>query len=215
MFTGLIEELGVIASVHRGETSAKIVVRAPKIAPELSVGDSIAVSGVCLTATEVTSGQFAADVMAETLRHTTLSEANPGDNVNLERALTLGGRLAGHLVTGHVDAVGRISKLRREDISTIMHIEAPREVLMFLAPRGSVAVDGVSLTVVDVFPDHFTVSLIPHTLENTTLGRKQSGDKVNVESDVVAKYVHQLLKYIREEKEEALTFSFLAEHGFL
>lgn len=217
MFTGLVEEVGVVRGISRGRDSARLVVEAPGVAAELKVGDSVAVNGACLTVVEHTPRSFTADVMAETLARTNLGLLEPGDRVNLERALRLGDRLGGHLVTGHIDGVGRIKRRREEDIAVLLEIEAPPEVMRYMVKKGSVAVDGVSLTVADVGRQSFLVSLIPHTAGRTTLGAKKPGEAVNLEADIIGKYVERLLAF-RHRGDGALqgiTLEFLGEHGFL
>ena len=219
MFTGIVEELGVLRSVRRGSDSARLVIGAEKILEDVRVGDSIAVNGVCLTAVSFTGREFAADVMAETLAKTNLGLLKPGDLVNLERALRLGDRLGGHLVTGHIDGVGRIKRRREQDIAVLLEIEAPPEVMRYVVKKGSVAVDGVSLTVADVGRQGFLVSLIPHTAGQTTLGAKRPGETVNLEADIIGKYVERLLSFSHRGSEaplgEGISLEFLGEHGFL
>lgn len=216
MFTGIIEELGVLRAVRRGAGSAQLVISAKKILEDTRVGDSISVNGVCLTAVSFTSSEFTADVMAETLAKTNLSSLNVGDRVNLERALRLGDRLGGHLVSGHIDGTGTVAKLEKHDIATLLTIEAPPEVMRYIIKKGSVAIDGVSLTVVDFKRGSFQVSLIPHTAHLTTLGFKKVGDTVNLEADIVGKYIEKLMDfYGNKNRESKISMDFLAEHGFL
>ncbi|HOV78523.1 MAG TPA: riboflavin synthase [Bacillota bacterium] len=216
MFTGIVEELGTLRSVRKGADSAQLVIAAEKIIPGLRIGDSVAVNGVCLTAVRFDDRGFTADVMAETLYKTNLGTLKSGDRVNLERALRLGDRVGGHLVSGHIDGVGTVSRLEKHDIATLVTVKAPDEVMRYVIKKGSVAVDGISLTVVDLTDDSFLVSLIPHTAASTTLGRKRIGDTVNLEGDIIGKYVEKLLN--RKENNTAgsgLTMGFLAEHGFI
>ena len=213
MFTGIIEELGRVRGIKGGREGARLTIEARGILADIRRGDSVAVNGVCLTVTEHTETAFAVDVMAETLAKTNLGRLRRGARVNLERALRLGDRLGGHLVTGHVDGVGTIVGRERQGIATVFAVRAPQEVARYLIPKGSVAVDGISLTVVNVMGDIFTVSIIPHTAALTTLGFKQPGDTVNLEADVVGKYVARLLR--REEGEQGITLDFLARTGFL
>lgn len=217
MFTGLVEEVGVVRGISRGRDSARLVVEAPGMAAEVRVGDSVAVNGACLTVVERTPRTFTADVMAETLARTNLGLLKPGDRVNLERALRLGDRLGGHLVTGHVDGVGRIRRRREEDIAVLLEIEAPPEVMRYVVRKGSVAVDGVSLTVADVDRQGFLVSLIPHTAARTTLGARRPGEPVNLEADIIGKYVERLLScYQRGDgAPQGISLEFLSAHGFL
>ncbi len=213
MFTGLVEELGILETRQGNKDGALLVIRARLVLEGLRVGDSVAVNGACLTATAVTGSGFEAEVMPETLRRTTLEKLGPGTPVNLERALPLGGRLGGHFVSGHVDAVGRVTLRRREGTALIFSFRAPPEVLRYIVPKGSVAVDGVSLTVATVEGTGFSVSLIPHTAAQTTLGQLGPGDAVNLEADLLGKYVARLLQPVAAE-EGKITLSMLRENGF-
>ena len=192
MFTGLVADLGEITDVEPTPDGARLTVRTP-LAAELSEGDSVAVDGVCLTATAVRDGAFRTDVMNETLRLTSLAETHPGTPVNLELAMRPTDRLGGHIVQGHVDGVGSISQVSEDGFSRRVTIEAPAEVLRYVVPKGSITVNGVSLTVAGLQDRCFTVSLIPETLQRTNLGRATAGDVVNLEVDVVAKYVERLV----------------------
>lgn len=197
MFTGLVEEIGEVLAVdHRGG-AAEVVIRAPRLAPQLGIGDSVTVSGACLTVTDRDAASFRADVMAETLSRTSLGGYRPGTPVNLERALTLTSRLGGHLVQGHVDAtVAVLSRQEHRDGATVrwdvVRLSLPASVARYVAVKGSVALDGVSLTVSGVAEGFFEVSLIPTTLATTTLGRAAVGAELNLEVDVVAKYLERL-----------------------
>lgn len=184
------------------------------VAGGLEIGESIAVNGVCLTVTDFDATTFTVDVMLETLKKTNLGLLKPGNRVNLERALRLGDRLGGHLVTGHVDGTGVVARLKECSIATEMWVEVPPELEKYLVPRGSVALDGVSLTIADLQPGALMVSLIPHTKEITTLGEKKIGDVLNIETDILGKYVHHLLS-AKETSRGGITKDFLAEHGFL
>lgn len=215
MFTGLVEELGVVSAVRFGLDSAVLVIRAVEVLKDAEIGDSIAVNGVCLTVTGLRDGEFSADVMAETLKRTNLGKLRPGDRVNLERALRLGDRLGGHLVSGHIDGVGTIIRQERHGIATVTTITAPPEVMRYIIKKGSVAVDGVSLTVVDFDHNSFRVSLIPHTAGATTLGYKGVGDLVNLEGDLIGKYVEKFMSNGNEEKRRGITLELLAEKGFI
>jgi riboflavin synthase len=196
VFTGIIECVGTVESLRPLGSAARIVVRAPSIASELRVGDSIAVSGACLTVTEVEGETFALDAIPETLERTALGELTPGSPVNLERALRAGGRLDGHIVQGHVDATGRVRDLARAGDDVRLAIDCPGELADALLPKGSVAVDGVALTVVNVEAKGFDVALIPYTLEATTLGGLEPGRRVNLEADVLGKYVRRHVERI-------------------
>jgi riboflavin synthase len=215
LFTGIIEEIGYVKRINQQSRSAQIEIKADKVLGDVAVGDSIAVNGVCLTVVAFDSQHFTADVMPETVSKTNLRELKPGSPVNLERALKLGGRLGGHIVQGHVDAVGTIVEKQILEIAIIYRIATEPELLQYVVPKGSVAIDGISLTVVDVFQDSFTVSLIPHTAHETVLGEKKPGDRVNLESDIIGRYVKHLMNRNHGEERQALNLSFLAEHGFI
>lgn len=215
MFTGIIEEIGTVKSLVVRSESAKLQIAARKVLADVRLGDSIAVNGVCLTVISFSPQEFTADVMPETLRKTNLVELKPGQVVNLERALALGGRLGGHLVSGHVDGTGRIRDRRLEENAVVVWIAAAREVLRLIVPKGSITVDGISLTVVDVSHDAFSVSLIPHTAEQTTLGHKAPGELVNLENDLIGKYVERLLATNQDFGKKDLNMDFLKANGFL
>ncbi|NPV29796.1 MAG: riboflavin synthase [Firmicutes bacterium] len=215
MFTGLVEEKGLVRSFVKGGPSGFLTIEARRVLEGLEEGDSIAVNGVCLTVTGFDSCAFTVDVMAETLEKTNIGLLAPGAVVNLERALKIGGRLGGHFVTGHVDATGAILSSRPRGIAVELWIKAPPEVESFLVPQGSVALDGVSLTVADLKPGAFMVSLIPHTREKTTLGSKRVGDLLNIEADIMGKYISYLLMRRGIGQSERITPEFLAEHGFI
>jgi riboflavin synthase len=192
VFTGLVEEAGHVAEVRPTDAGARLVIAAAGVVTDLALGDSVAVNGACLTAVEVTPGGFAVDCVAETLRRTTLGELAPGDRVNLERPMRLGDRLDGHLVQGHVDGVGTVRSVRAEGQSAVLEVAPPAPLLRYVVEKGSICVDGVSLTVAQRLSDAFTVALIPHTMAMTTLGPQALGRPVNLEVDVVAKYVESL-----------------------
>ncbi len=215
IFTGIVEELGKIGEIKRGSQSCQLDIEAGQVLADVKLGDSIAVNGVCLTVTAFETDRFTADVMWETLKKTNLEKLRSGDLVNLERALRLSDRMGGHLVLGHVDGVGRILEQRRLDIAIVTRVGCPTELLKYILPKGSVAVDGVSLTVVECLADSFTVSLIPHTAKLTTLGWKKPGDQVNLETDIIGKYVEHLLKKHGSTNEGKINLGFLQEHGFI
>ena len=192
MFTGLIEEGGRIAGIRAAEQGARLTVSAALVLDGLGIGDSVAVNGTCLTAVEIAADGFAVDAVAETLRRTSLGGLVVGDRVNLERPMRMGDRLDGHLVQGHVDGIGTVRSATPEGGSTVLEISAPPELLRYVVEKGSIAVDGVSLTVAGRLDDAFTVALIPHTMSVTTLGPQALGRAVNLEVDVVAKYVEAL-----------------------
>lgn len=216
MFTGIIEELGTVERVTRGRVSAILAIRAEAILSDLKIGDSVAVNGVCLTATSLTGHGFTADVMHETLDRSSLAGLGPGSRVNLERAMAANGRFGGHIVAGHVDGVGTIAAIEQDDNAIWFTITAPAQVLRYVVEKGSIAIDGISLTVARVETDRFAVSVIPHTAAVTLLGLRRTGDRVNLESDLVGKYVERLLRPAPEEKgqESKLTMEFLSQHGF-
>ena len=192
MFTGLVEDLGTVAAVDATADGARLTVRS-RLAGELGEGDSVAVNGVCLTAVAVGDGSFGADVMHETLRRSSLGEAREGARVNLELALRADGRLGGHVMQGHVDGVGTIEAVRQDGFARVVTISADAALLRYVVEKGSIAVDGVSLTVASVDEDGFDVSLIPETLERTSLGAAAPGTPVNLEVDILAKYIEKLL----------------------
>jgi len=229
MFTGLIAELGTAERLAEGSTSCQLTVRAQKILPGVKIGDSIAVNGVCLTVVHLQGNRFTADVMPETVRRTTLRQLQPGDRVNLEKALRPTDGLDGHIVQGHVEGVGTIREIAPEGNALVYHIETPKELLRYIVEKGSVAIDGISLTVTETDDTGFSVSLIPHTAKMTTLGYKSVGDSVNLETDILARYVEKMLglqktadglpdsrrtEIAGENSEDGLTEAFLRQHGF-
>ena len=193
MFTGIVEELGSVRRVLPGARAGKIVIAAHTVLEDVRIGDSIAVNGVCLTVVAVGEGEFSADVMPETLRKTGLGQLKVGDPVDLERAMAANGRFGGHIVSGHIDGTGVIKETRPEENAVIVTIEAPRNIMNLIVEKGSIAIDGISLTVADVGSSWFSVSLIPHTAAQTVLLKKHAGDVVNLENDIVGKYVQKLL----------------------
>lgn len=212
MFTGLVEEVGMLRSLREGPRSAVLDIAARTVLDGLRMGDSVLTDGVCLTVVAVRPDGFSADVMPETVRRTTLAERRPGDRLNLERALTLDARLGGHLVSGHVDGVGTVARVTPEGNALVVDVAAPEAVTRVSVPQGSVAVDGVSLTLVSVGGDTLRVSLIPHTAAATTLAALAPGRRVNLEADLIAKYVHA---FVEGRKPQAgLTWEKLAEAGF-
>ncbi len=193
MFTGIIEELGTVVSLEDQGDAVRLTVRGPSVTSDAAAGDSIAVNGCCLTVVTTGDGDFTADVMHETLAKTSLGAFEPGTRVNLERAVTPSTRLGGHIVQGHVDGTGAVVSRTPSEHWEVVEISVPAELERYLVDKGSITVDGISLTVVEVGPDTFTVSLIPETLARTTLGFKQPGDVVNLEVDVIAKYVEKMV----------------------
>ena len=206
MFTGIIEELGRVSLVQPD----RLVIKARKTLEGTGIGDSMCVNGVCLTVVEIGADRFAVEVVPETLRCSNLGLLRIGDAVNLERPLALGGRLGGHLVEGHVDNTGTLVSERLEGGAVLMRFQTTRDILRYVVGKGFIAVDGISLTVVEKDENSFTISLIPHTRQNTTLGKKRAGDTVNLEVDIIAKYVETLVK----PSARGVTAGFLEEHGF-
>ena len=209
MFTGIIEETGRMINIVRGSLSCRITIGAKEIFDDLKLGDSVAVNGVCLTAAKISGETFTADVMAETMRRTGLGSLAPGDQVNLERAMPLNGRFGGHIVSGHIDGTGTIIGMTHEDNAIWIRISADRALIRYIVEKGSVALDGISLTVAEVSTDSFAVSVIPHTAANTTLISKKNGDKLNIECDIIGKYIEKLSK-----PSSGITMEFLKENGF-
>lgn len=211
MFTGIVEEVGTIKQISPG----RLQIQAEIVLADTKCGDSIAVNGTCLTVTALGSNWFTADVMPETLRCTSLGQLKSGSPVNLERALTLNSRLGGHIVSGHVDGMGKIISLHDEGNAVLMEVSAAEDVMRYVVKKGSVALDGISLTVADIKTESFVVSLIPHTREVTALREKKAGDTLNIETDIIGRYTEKLLK-LNEEKAEPskLTREFLTKYGF-
>ncbi|MEW6246223.1 MAG: riboflavin synthase [Nitrospirota bacterium] len=194
MFTGIVEEMGVVTNLVKGITGTRLNILASTVLADLSIGASISVNGACLTVTSKAEREFSVDVSPETLSVTTLGSLAAGSPVNLERAMKLNERIGGHLVSGHVDGIGLIRTRRQDGNAVVLVIEAPKEVLRYCVPKGSITVDGISLTINDVTDRSLTVSVIPHTAKVTTLGIKQEGEHVNLESDLIGKYVERLLQ---------------------
>lgn len=211
MFTGIVEEMGIIKAQRRDAGGARLTITASTVLDGTALGDSINVNGVCLTVVEKGNTEFSADVAHETLKVTNLGDMRVGQKVNLERALQLSARVGGHLVTGHVDAVGRIKEKRQEGSSWRILMEAPADALRYIIKKGSVAVDGISLTVAEVDRTGFSVAMIPHTAKLTTLGFKTAGESVNLETDVIGKYIEKLLS---GRVESGLKLDQLKKSGF-
>jgi riboflavin synthase len=193
MFTGIVRERGRVASVEGDEKARRLEIDAPGISAQLAIGDSVSIGGCCLTATAVSNGHFSVTVVPESISRTTLARLSAGDEVNLETAARAGEPLGGHYVQGHVDGVGRVASVEPEEEGARLWVESPRELLRYCVEKGSIAVDGVSLTISALRDGAFEVALVPHTLEETTLGRLEMGDEVNLEVDVLAKYVEKLI----------------------
>ena len=216
IFTGIIEELGVVKSIAINGASGCITIKAKKVLEGTQLGDSIAVNGTCLTVTSINSDGFSADVMAETVKRTSLSQVGKGDLVNLERAMILNGRFGGHIVSGHIDGTGTITKYTKEENAIWVTIKAPDEILDLIVEKGSICIDGISLTVATVSDQDFRVSIIPHTAKETTLIHKKVGSLVNLENDIVGKYIKKLMENNQEEqakKASGLTMEMLEEYG--
>lgn len=223
MFIGIIEEIGKVEAVAKGSNSAVITIAAVKVLEDTKIGDSIAVNGVCLTVTSISGRKFSADVMAETLRRSSLGSLKHGSMVNLERAMAANGRFGGHIVSGHIDGVGVISSFEKEDNAVWVEIETPAKILRYIVEKGSITIDGISLTVAKLTDSSFAVSVIPHTGEETTLLNRNPGDIVNLENDIVGKYVERLMNFKTDDRDnkseeknnsDSITMNFLNEHGF-
>ena len=215
MFTGIVEEVGTIRAVRRGAHSSVLSIGCAAVLSDLKIGDSVAVNGVCLTATSQDEGGFTADVMHETLNRSSLGALTTGSHVNLERAMAADGRFGGHIVSGHIDGTGTISAIRRDDNAIWYTVEAAPSLLRYIVEKGSITIDGVSLTVAAVGETWFSISAIPHTVAVTILGEKRTGDTVNLETDIIGKYVEKLLRPQPETRQQSkITLEFLAENGF-
>ena len=216
MFTGLIEEVGTIESIIKSGKSGRMSIKADKVLTGTKVGDSISTNGVCLTVIRVAPKSFTADVMAETMRMSNLENLSSGDRVNLERALCLSERVGGHMVSGHIDGLGIITKIGNEDNAIWITIETSGDLLRYIVKKGSIAIDGVSLTVAYVDAAIFKVAIIPHTKSATTLEGKKAGDQVNLECDIVGKYIEKLLMPSSQKTDqENIHMDFLNKYGFL
>lgn len=213
MFTGIIEEVGTIAEVHPKSSGITVKIKAETALEDAKIGDSIAVDGPCLTVRDLELDGFVADISEETLRRTTLRSCKVGTRVNLERSLRLGDRLGGHLVLGHVDEIATISGWKHEGTSAIMQVAVSPKVKPYIAYKGSIAVDGVSLTIASISENKFEVALVPHTLQVTTLGGKRNGDIVNIEVDVMARYIETLMQN-QVPPSQTIDLEFLQKHGY-
>lgn len=217
MFTGIVEEIGTLAKVRPGAKSASLTISCKRILEDISVGDSISTNGVCLTVTHFDKSSFSCDVMHESLRRTSFDGLSLGSPLNLERAMPIGGRFGGHLVSGHIDGVGTITAIRQDDTAVWFTVSAAKSILKYIIDKGSITIDGISLTIAKVTSEDFSVSCIPHTLAVTNLGSKKVGNLVNLECDLIGKYVEKLLRFQEEEgmdKKSRISRDFLAEHGF-
>lgn len=211
MFTGIVEEVGTISKIK----SASLVIKADKVLEGTRLGDSIAVNGVCLTVVNIGNNEFEADVMPETKRCSNLSDVKPGDKVNLERAMAANGRFGGHIVSGHIDGEGSILEIKEEGNAFWYAVSAKEEILKYVIRKGSVTIDGISLTVAKVEDDGFYVSIIPHTRKETSLSCKKIGDRVNIECDMVGKYIEHFISFRDRKKESSLNEEFLRKFGYV
>lgn len=216
MFTGIVEEVGTIARIQKGAHSAVLDIEASTVLEGSKIGDSIAVNGVCLTVTSLRPQGFTADVMHETLNRSSLAQLKSGSRVNLERAMAANGRFGGHIVAGHVDGLGKIAKIQRDDNAVWYTIQAQPSILRYIVEKSSITIDGISLTVAKVTDDSFSISAIPHTVRVTVLRDRQVGDVVNLENDIIGKYVEKLLQPAPQPQKEPskLTREFLSQYGF-
>jgi riboflavin synthase len=219
MFTGIIEEIGEISAIQRGAESVVLTIKADKILEDTKTGDSISTNGVCLTAVEIGKGYFKADVMHETVDRSTLGRLSKGSKVNLERAMKADGRFGGHMMSGHIDGMGEIIGIIKDDNAVWYKISTKPEIMRYIIEKGSIAIDGISLTVAKVTKSDFSVSIIPHTLCQTTLALRKKGDKVNLENDMVGKYVEKFLTISNKNKGETnkskIDKLFLTSNGFM
>ena len=215
MFTGIIEEIGTIRAIQWGSKSAILTIGASTILEDVKIGHSINTNGACLTVTTFTKSEFSVDVMAETMRKTNLNLLKTGSAVNLERALRLSDRLGGHMVSGHIDGTGKITQVVQEEIATWFTIHAEKEILRYIIKKGSVAIDGISLTVADMSDSSFKVSIIPHTAKETTLLSKREGEIVNIENDLTAKYIEKFMTSEKNEVKRDIDLGFLKDNGYI
>lgn len=214
MFTGIVEEVGIIKGIKKGTDSAVLAIQAKTVLEDIHMGDSIAVNGVCLTVISFSGNEFSADVMHETLNRSALREARSGTAVNLERAMSANGRFGGHIVAGHVDGTGVVTAIEKDDNAVWFTLRAEPSILRYVVEKGSIAMDGISLTVAKVSDETFSVSLIPHTVANTALAKKRVGDTMNLETDMVGKYIEKLLQPQETPRKSGVTREFLLQNGF-
>lgn len=214
MFTGIVEEIGLVENVKKGPASASVTINAPAVTAGTKTGDSIAVNGICLTVTSLAGSTFTADIMHESLNRSSLSDLRRGSRVNLERAMAADGRFGGHIVSGHVDGTGIISAIREDDNAVWYTVRTSPAIMRYIVEKGSVTIDGVSLTVAAVTEDSFSVSVIPHTRQVTIMGDLRAGDKVNLENDIIGKYVEKFLKPEETSVKNNITREFLTRCGF-
>lgn len=209
MFTGIIEEIGIVRNIKKGIKSASLTVECGKISDDLKSGDSVATNGVCLTVTNISNSSFSADVMNETLSRSSLGSLNIGSRVNLERAMPANGRFGGHIVSGHIDGTGKIASIKKDDIAIWYTIKTTQNIMQYIIEKGSITIDGISLTIAKVTHDSFSVSVIPHTAKETTLSEKSIGCFVNLENDIVGKYIAKF-----SQSYNGITKEFLIKNGF-
>ena len=219
MFTGIVEELGSVVSLKRGSKAAILTIKGEKIFEDLRLGDSVAVNGVCLTATHISGNTFQADVMNETFHRSSLENLKKGDVVNLERAMAANGRFGGHMVAGHVDDTGELLSIKQDDNAVWFTIKISPKIRKYCIEKGSIALDGISLTIAKLTKDTVSVSMIPHTIKNTNFGYKKPGDRINLENDMVGKYIDQLIHFTQEDEYKkktsgTLTMEMLRNAGF-
>lgn len=212
MFTGIIEEIGTIKAISKKDQGAVITVGCSLVLEDLKLGDSVAINGACQTAVKIDSNSFEVDSALETLKLTNLGDLKIGDRVNLERAMLANSRFGGHIVSGHIEGLGTFLKKEQQGLAEIYHFKAPNEIAKYMVHKGSIAINGISLTIASLEKDNFTISVIPHTVKETTLSDLKTGDKVNLEPDIIAKYVEKLLG--KSDNTNKITEDYLKEHGF-
>lgn len=215
MFTGIVEEVGKVQNIKKNVKSFVLTIEGNKIFEDINIGDSISVNGVCLTVTTFTNNAFTVDVMNETISRSSLRQLKNGSHVNLERAMPANGRFGGHIVSGHIDGTGKIIKIEKDDNAIWYTIAVKDNLMKYIVEKGSIAIDGISLTIAKVTEDNFSVSIIPHTAQETILSHRSVGDIVNIENDVIGKYVEKLITYEKNKKVESnITMDFLMKSGF-
>ncbi|MCR1950038.1 MULTISPECIES: riboflavin synthase [unclassified Clostridium] len=221
MFTGIVEEVGIIKEIKKGLKYCKIKVQAKKVLENTNIGDSISVNGVCLTVISMTTTEFTADIVLESLKRSNLGSLKIGSKINLERALSANSRFGGHIVSGHIDCIGQITSIAKDEMAILITIKPSSSVIKYIVEKGSIAIDGISLTVAYVDDEKFLLSIIPHTSSETTLAYKKVGDFVNIECDIVGKYIESFMKFNEKvnekviKKEYKINESFLKENGFM
>ena len=215
MFTGIVEEIGKIQNVKKHVKSSVFTIEGNKIFEDINIGDSISVNGVCLTVTTFSNNTFTADVMNETISRSSLGQLKNGSSVNLERAMSANGRFGGHIVSGHIDGIGKIIKIEKDDNAIWYTIAVKDNLMKYIVEKGSISIDGISLTIAKVTVDNFSISIIPHTVQETILSHRSVGDIVNIENDVIGKYVEKLITFEKNKKVESnITMDFLIKNGF-